>query len=451
MLTRAELIKRCAEASGISPGRAADVWQVIVGTIASRLRAGERVVVDGFGVFIPPRKILPSFRPLPPLLERIALQPTVQPNLEATVDVEDNGYEMIRLMPAPVRPEDSALIERWLATRRGSQTPAPVAGLGDPLVEVEAELTEARKVLRYWSDETIRRARSILRAYARRCVVPIAQVGFNQPAGKVPREIVMYALDYKRRALPRLAKLNRDGVRGPDWRRTQGWFYFLTWGQQFYQWLEAVGIRPVGSNPLQGVVRRSPIDFSADIVMIVTSWYSSILRFPGLAPREKALIYLLANGLRASEAASVSLTRMSLSEQTVEVTSKGVTRSVRLLPWVITAVDDWLRRRSSNPSPWLFPGAGAHGHISTDRVREMVKAAAERVFYDQADSWIVERIHPHGFRHYYVTEFLEHGGLPEEAMAQTGHRSRKMLGRYVSVDEERLKKAVERVSRKRWF
>jgi integrase len=451
VLGRKELVRRCAAASGISTQKCREVFGQVVAVITHELTAGRALKIDDFGTFGPVNKSNkanphPYFRPSFMLTERLATKATSSMTIDTTPPAESLP---VVTKPLRLRPEDTEMIERWLATRRRPDAVTPL----DP------GFWEGGPQERYWADETMSRARRFLRAFARRCPVPLLKVGLNadytDEGLAIPAryaEVMAYAADYAARAKDRIAALEKSSYsnQGDVVWKTQGWSSFLTYGLAFYGWLERQGLRPPGSNPIAGIKRYTAIDFSAHRVAIVASWYVQILKYPGLTPREKALVYLLHNGLRASEAGRIEMRHLSLSSRQVTVTGKGRTRTVRLLPWTVVAVDAYLQSRRHSASPWLFPSTRGR-HTSYGTTYGVVTAITARVFPDQARAWRRKRIRPHGFRHYYVTKSLETGMDPKALMRQTGHLSFQTLQRYNSIDDERLDREVARSAKRAWF
>ena len=62
-MKRAEIAKRMARVSGVSPGEAADRLDRVVHDILCRLRLGKGASLPGLGSFIPQRNGRVTFRP----------------------------------------------------------------------------------------------------------------------------------------------------------------------------------------------------------------------------------------------------------------------------------------------------------------------------------------------------------------------------------------------------
>lgn len=454
MLGRVALARRCAKASGLPPEKCAKVYERVVAIIGRELAARRMVMIEGFGTFGPlenrPRTFgtvgRPPFRPAQAMIDRVSAETPMRQG-------DDDDLTTTRLRGLPVRPEDEALLQRWLALR---VKPPERAALDAGFWEKDAEG-------RFWSEETCDQARKSLRAFARRCPVPLLQVGLTGgqtingltiPGLHV--EVTAYAADYAARATVRLAKLRRplyDRGVSTVW-KTHAWWSFLTYATAFYAWLEQTGLRPPGTNPMIGIKRHAPLDYAREQVAIVVRWYITILR-SDLSPRDRALLYLLANGLRAGEVGRIRHEDLALAERRVTVTGKGRTRTVRLMNWAVEAVDAYLQTRQVAAGPWVFPRRRQRGNkegpMPVRTLEWIVAGIARRVFPGREQARQRAHIHPHGFRHYYVTQALSAGMDPKAVMLQVGHRSWQTLQRYNSMDPARVDKEVAKAARKKWF
>jgi hypothetical protein len=60
------------------------------------------------------------------------------------------------------------------------------------------------------------------------------------------------------------------------------------------------------------------------------------------------------------------------------------------------------------------------------------------VFHSPAEARIRAKIHPHMFRHYYISTWVREGGNIQVLMKQVGHSNPAMVARYTSVDQETI-------------
>jgi len=320
-----------------------------------------------------------------------------------------------------------------------------------------------------------------MRAFARYCKVPVALAGLvgNPGLGGVfdPEELTellhagrispaqhravvgplrapiqAYGNDYSRRAQPRLERLAKSKESGPDlvW-RTVGWTRFVRFSLDFYGWLEAQDLRPAGSNPVRGIKRHNPIDFSKDKITVALKWYRAVLEYPHMTPRERAILYLLANGLRADEVAGAMLDRITLAKASMQLVGKGnKVRTVPLNPWTAAAITTYLESRRSSTNPRLFY-TRTGGRITGRLVWAIVKSLAARAFPLPEQEAMRQHIHPHGFRHYFITTSLNHGMNRKLLRDTVGHTSYGMLDRYTHPDNDAADKELKRITRKPWF
>lgn len=412
----------------------------MVDVIHRTLQRNEIVLVDGFGSFQRATKGRRPFYPAAALVERLNR-------------ADDDHVEAPAKAPRPIsltlRPEDDAAIEAWLRDRQGSDTSAE--GVGALFGQVKQH--------RYWSDSTAKNARSSLRAFARRCPVPLVKVGlsgwdpsglFAFPVSKLHAEVAAYAHDFRIRHTPRLAGGGEDQRKGPIAWRTAAWIQFVGFAEDFYGWLEQQGLRSPGSNPLQGISRFKPLQAEKKVA-IVKRWYEAVLRYPFLSPKERALIYLLGNGARATEAGAARMEHLKLRQHKLYVCGKNKKwRTIPLLPWAVEALDLYLQSRRQSVSPWLFPSR--RGSTSRQSVHDIVRSVAARVFPKPEQEKVRQHIHPHGFRHYFTTKALTERHIPPAiVMAANGWKDAAMLSRYTSVDDDTLVREVQRASKRPWF
>lgn len=434
---RPKLIDVTAEATGLASAKCAEALDCMIDVMRAALDRNEIVLVDGFGSFQRGTKGQRPFYPAKALVERL--------------NAEEHVPAVPTLAPKPVpltlRPEDDAAIEAWLRARQGSDTSEGVGALFGQV-----------KQHRYWSDNTARNARSSLRAFARRCPVPIVRAGlgdwdpsslFTFRVSALNAEVAAYAEDFRLRHTPRLAGVDEDHRKGPIAWRTPAWIQFVGHAEDFYAWLEQQKLRPPGSNPLQGINRFKPLQAERK-VLIVKRWYEAVLRYPFLSAKERGLIYLLGNGLRATEAGAARIEHLKLKQYTLAICGKNKKwRKVILQDWTVTALDLYLQSRRQSTSPWLFPAR--RGPISRQAVYEIVQSIAARVFPKPDQEKIRRHIHPHGFRHYFTSKAIERHIPAPIIMEVNGWKNSAMLSHYTSVDETTLVREIQRASKQPWF
>lgn len=443
---------KCSGVSGLTPERCDEVFRLMVDVIGRTLKRGERVMIEGFGSFYTDgqiRKGHRTFWPAKSLLDRLDAQGPVAQS-------PGSRARILRSKRLPLRPEDAQIIEQWLLARKGAAIER---------VTPDLLYKDRGGQIQYWADSTIALARRSVLAFARRCPVPLLKVGLTGDAGDIGlydsselrREVLAYAEDYQARALPKLDRYLRskygeeDQVRnrGPIVWRTPAWKHFVVYTSDFYNWLEQQGLRPPGSNPLAGIRKFNPIQ--AGKILIVTERYFQILDYPNLSPLEAAAVYLLANGLRASEVGRAKMEQLSLRRGTITIEGKGgKVRTIVLYPKTISVLDGYLQHRRFSASPWLFPARMGEPRDEIS-IWQLVRRIASKVFPYQDQVKIRKSIHPHGFRHFYVTESLRRGVNPAVLIRQVGHASIAMLDRYTTVTEDDVRKEVAKAAKKGWL
>ena len=128
----------------------------------------------------------------------------------------------------------------------------------------------------------------------------------------------------------------------------------------------------------------------------------------------------------------LSLTPASLSEQPgrkwyVKVLGKGdKERLVPILPGLAARIDRYIRRtRKETASDRLFLGdrrdhrTGEYEPLSGSGVQQMINDLGERVLH--------RRVHPHLFRHSFITEQARRGVPPQLVAQIVGHESLVMI------------------------
>jgi integrase len=335
----------------------------------------------------------------------------------------------------PLRSVDHDIITEWIAARAGE---APEEITDYIIYQHDGNIPPAK----HWTEKTCETARIKVTSLARRSTVPLTQLGLTRDGSFTPDSlrapIVAYAKDFEYRNRGRIAdllqKLGPEAARlkGPLIWRTKAWWYFVTYGKEFFNWCERRSLRPKGSNPFQGISR--PTTTKIGQTFIVEQWFHRIMGSV-MSPKECAMIMLLANGLRANEALHLKISDLSLTNRTVRVLGKGSKlRTVNLYDRAIQALDRYLTWRRMDTRPWLFPHrfrnvTDSPGHKKMPNY--IVWNVANRVFDDPT---VIERLTPHTFRHYFISDWLHRGGNPTACKLQVGHCSLAMLERYTHMD-----------------
>lgn len=152
---------------------------------------------------------------------------------------------------------------------------------------------------------------------------------------------------------------------------------------------------------------------------------------------------LYATGLRVSELAGLPLSALSPDRSVLTVRGKGgKERMVPMGGHARACVEAWLKLREqfvTRPSRarWLFPSRGAQGHLTRQRVAQLLKELAVEAGIDPA------RLSPHVLRHAFATHLLAHGADLRAVQAMLGHADIATTQIYTHVQAERLAQVVE--------
>jgi integrase/recombinase XerD len=161
--------------------------------------------------------------------------------------------------------------------------------------------------------------------------------------------------------------------------------------------------------------------------------------------RLNALLELLyATGLRVSELVSLTLSALAPDHTTLIVRGKGgKERMVPVGSRARQALGAWLAARSDYvgeraKSRWLFPTHSRQGHLTRQRVAQLLKELAAEAGLDAS------RISPHVLRHAFATHLLAHGADLRAVQVMLGHTDISTTQIYTHVQTERLASVVDR-------
>jgi site-specific recombinase XerD len=344
-----------------------------------------------------------------------------------------------------LRTEDSDLIEEWLEARAGI---AP-----EPLSDYVIYEDNNRMPAKDWGVHTIRIARQKMQALATRMPVPLRQVGLRADGSFSPESvrapILAFARDFEVRSRPRIQKILESlgaevrRLKGPLIWRTKAWWYQVTYGKEFYNWLERQGRRPRGSNPFQGVNRPTPATIKRTVLK--HEWFEQVLTSP-LTPKKEAVLFLLANGLRCEEICTLKMRDLDMKKfPSGEVTVLGKGAKLRVIPMyrrTAIAIKRYLRARENDPRTTLFPAPQRDAPCTVGAIQKLVEKVVRRVIEDPE---VRPRVTPHKFRHYFASDFMDRGGKAVYAKALMGHTSYQMLEKYTHSDPKWLAMEVLRM------
>ncbi len=215
--------------------------------------------------------------------------------------------------------------------------------------------------------------------------------------------------------------------------------------RQFHKFLYAEGLRgddPAAAldSPRQG--RRLPKVLSE---AEVDGLLAAARRRKG--PEGQRLLALLellyASGLRVSELISLPLAAVRRDPRVIFVRGKGGReRMVPLGEPARAAISAYLPLRKhffsqQADSPWLFPSGAREGHLTRQRVGQLLKDLAVEAGIAR------DKVSPHVLRHAFATHLLDHGADLRALQQMLGHADISTTQIYTHVLNERLKTLVQ--------
>jgi site-specific recombinase XerD len=139
-------------------------------------------------------------------------------------------------------------------------------------------------------------------------------------------------------------------------------------------------------------------------------WFDRLLLASAI-DRDRALVWLLAHGLRVNEVVALRPDDVDLAGGRVRVRGRHEpTRAVPLSPRGIQRIDPWATERRRGTYPWLFPGPDEDHHAALTLPRQIVRRLAEHVFPGRPA--IQQRINAAGFRDVFLTRAIAHRVSP---------------------------------------
>jgi integrase/recombinase XerD len=236
-----------------------------------------------------------------------------------------------------------------------------------------------------------------------------------------------------------LAKLHRAGMAPRTAARR------LSAIRQFYRFLIGEGVRQddpaaVIDSPRQG--RPLPKLVSETEVDQLLAAARALPAADGV--RMTALLELLyATGVRVSELAALPVASVMRDQRVLVVRGKGgKERMIPLHESARAAIHAWLTvrgaelRKKKTTSPWLFPSHADSGHLTRQRLGQLLKDLAVAAGIDR------RKVSPHVLRHAFATHLLDHGADLRSVQKMLGHADIATTQIYTHVADERLKTLV---------
>lgn len=149
-----------------------------------------------------------------------------------------------------------------------------------------------------------------------------------------------------------------------------------------------------------------------------------------------ALEIAYASGMRVSELVTLRRASVARDGSVLAITGKG--SKERLVPLTDRASDAVRAYMSRLPrGSYLFPAAGASGHLSRQVLARSLKSLAGRA------SIATDRISPHALRHAFASHLLAGGADLRVVQTLLGHADIATTQIYTHVLDERLRTALE--------
>jgi len=216
--------------------------------------------------------------------------------------------------------------------------------------------------------------------------------------------------------------------------------------RQFYKFLAAEGLRPDDPTatldaPRLGRSLPKLLDESE-----VGRLIAAARALPAGAERSRLVLLLelaYGAGLRVSELVELPLAAVLRQARVLVLRGKGgKERMVPLGQPARAALADYLAERDfflvkGRPSPWLFASRGTRGHLTRQRLAQLLKSLAAAAGLPPA------RLSPHVLRHAFATHLLDHGADLRSVQKMLGHADIATTQIYTHVAGERLTRLVE--------
>lgn len=166
--------------------------------------------------------------------------------------------------------------------------------------------------------------------------------------------------------------------------------------------------------------------------------------------RLAALLEILyASGLRVTELIKLKTTafqkKMSHGDDVVFLNVRGKGNKERVVPLNPAAIDslmEYLRNYKAflgrnEKSDWLFPSRGKEGHLTRQRLGQMLKDLAIKAGIDP------EKVSPHVLRHSFASHLLSNGMDLRMLQELLGHSDISTTQVYTHISNKKLKSLVE--------
>ena len=242
-----------------------------------------------------------------------------------------------------------------------------------------------------WAASSVERALKRLRAFARATPGGLFQA--------TQMDVARFAVGQAHRAAVRSGRPADVSAYG----RGEGWRKTVAALRSFYSWAENVrGLGWSAGNPLRGIRRLPPVRRPGGLSPGIARWYDRLLASDIESDRDRAMVWLLAHGLRVSEVVALQPADVDLAGGRVRVRGRrDRARTVPLSDRGIRMIAPWVSERRRGGYPWLFPGLDEDHHAALTLPRQVVRRLAEQAFPQRPS--VRRRINADGLRQLFLT------------------------------------------------
>ena len=158
--------------------------------------------------------------------------------------------------------------------------------------------------------------------------------------------------------------------------------------------------------------------------------------------RNRAIIEIMYScGLRVSEAATLHISDLYLSDEFIRITGKGDKQ--RLVPISQRAIAELQAYMSERANIGIRPGCEDYVFLSTRRGRPLSRITIFHIVKElAAAAGIKKNVSPHTFRHSFATHLLEGGANLRIIQTMLGHESISTTEIYTHIDRSRLRQEI---------
>ncbi|WP_428245689.1 site-specific tyrosine recombinase XerD [Ferrovibrio sp.] len=218
--------------------------------------------------------------------------------------------------------------------------------------------------------------------------------------------------------------------------------------RQFFKFMASEGVRDDDPSALLDAPKRGrplPKILSEAEVELLLAQARHLREDPAENARLTALLEILyATGLRVSELVGLRFPPFGDDQRFLLIRGKG--NKERLVPLSDVAraaireyVQDWRGEflAPKQMSPWLFPSRGESGHLTRQRLGQLLKELAA------AAGIAVAKVSPHVLRHAFASHLLAHGADLRAVQKMLGHADISTTQIYTHVLEARKQALVQ--------